>query len=370
MQTQSENNTKHRLQWIDAMRGFTMILVVAYHVMTRCFLVKADQSSSMIFLMLFRMPLFFFISGFLAYKAQAIWNGSYFGNMLAKKVRIQIIPTVVFFLISCIFLSGHDKWWYMVKMLQQSSKGGYWFCLVLLYMFIIYYSFEYIMHRFKVKSNIPLFLLWAFSIMVGVTCYLPNEFSYALIADGKPTTNNWLAYTSVIQLMQYFQFFILGNLVHRFWCIFNKMFDKSSLVLIVIAIAFLSSVDYIKLHYLAGEYKVITRILSMYSLLIVVFIFFRNYQSSFVKEKHLGSILQYIGTRTLDIYLLHFLFIPLLPEIGKFMMSHHGNFVLEVTVSIIFSMVVIGFCIIASNILRMSPLLKKYLFGRNQTNHS
>ena len=94
-------NKKERMEWLDAMRGFTMILVVAYHVAQMGFLQPVKQSSSMSFLMLFRMPLFFFVSGFLAYKASLTWKFETFLSLLGKKIRIQIIPTVVFFLFSC-----------------------------------------------------------------------------------------------------------------------------------------------------------------------------------------------------------------------------------------------------------------------------
>ena len=73
MESISTETTSHkeRLEWLDAMRGFTMILVVAYHVAQFGFDQTVKHSSSLSFLMLFRMPLFFFVSGFLAYKASA-----------------------------------------------------------------------------------------------------------------------------------------------------------------------------------------------------------------------------------------------------------------------------------------------------------
>ncbi|MDO4800591.1 MAG: acyltransferase family protein, partial [Prevotellaceae bacterium] len=69
-----EGNRKVRLEWIDAMRGFTMILVVAYHVALQGFDEEVKLSSSLPFLVLFRMPLFFFISGFLSYRSNADWS--------------------------------------------------------------------------------------------------------------------------------------------------------------------------------------------------------------------------------------------------------------------------------------------------------
>ena len=86
---------KPRLEWLDAMRGFTMILVVANHVSQSGFAQDVKLSSSLSFLILFRMPLFFFISGFLAYKASQVWDIPNLFRLVGKKMRIQIIPTVV-----------------------------------------------------------------------------------------------------------------------------------------------------------------------------------------------------------------------------------------------------------------------------------
>ena len=77
---------KPRLEWLDALRGFTMILVVAYHVAEMGFGESWRHSSSMPFLVLFRMPLFFFVSGFLAYRASQVWDFRNFGSLLWKKI--------------------------------------------------------------------------------------------------------------------------------------------------------------------------------------------------------------------------------------------------------------------------------------------
>ena len=50
-----------RLSWLDALRGFTMILVVAYHVAQFSFHETEKTSAALPFLVLMRMPLFFFI---------------------------------------------------------------------------------------------------------------------------------------------------------------------------------------------------------------------------------------------------------------------------------------------------------------------
>ena len=79
----------------------------------------------------------------------------------------------------------------------------------------------------------------------------------------------------------------------------------------------------------------------------------------------MGASLQYIGRRTLDIYLIHFLFMPDLPHVGEFFKSYPHNFVIDILLSAVLGLVVIGFSIITSNILRISPFFKKWLFGRS-----
>lgn len=97
--------------------------------------------------------------------------------------------------------------------------------------------------------------------------------------------------------------------------------------------------------------------------LILVFAYFRNYQFSFTEETRLGRILQYIGKRTLDIYLLHYFFLPRnLEPIGQFF-SENVNPILEFIVSMFLSIVVVGICLLVSNIIRISPILGHWLFG-------
>ena len=80
---------KERIQYIDAMRGFTMLLVVFAHIETFSF--DYASTGNITFLgemfQLFRMPLFFFVSGFIAYKAQVDWNIRYCWDLIKKKFQ-------------------------------------------------------------------------------------------------------------------------------------------------------------------------------------------------------------------------------------------------------------------------------------------
>lgn len=99
-----------------------------------------------------------------------------------------------------------------------------------------------------------------------------------------------------------------------------------------------------------------------YSGLLIVFAFFRKYQASFTSSTRLGASLQYIGRRTLDIYLLHYFFIPSLSCFGEFF-RNTPNMLLELVSGLIFSLLIAGLCLLISNIIRISDLLGHYLFG-------
>ena len=353
---------KVRLEWLDALRGFTMILVVANHVGAEAFEIPRGVSTSLQFLVLFRMPLFFFVSGFLAYKASQVWNLATFGQLVGKKLRVQIIPTVVFFLLSAMILTK-DMWATIPEWLHIPTKGGFWFTLVLLYMFLIYYVFAYIESKLKVKSWIPITLLFIVSLVCYETCYLPKYFSWAFGWRGHP--NDFMNDTSLIQVFQYFPFFIYGNIVHRYWEQAQKVMDSHWFYPIIVVVVIFAAMDTLKWHTLRLAWAIIPLTLARFILLTMVVMYFRNYQQYFTKFSVIGASLQYIGRRTLDIYLIHYLFLPDLPTIGAFFDKYRHNFVLDTLSTVVIALLVIGFCIITSNILRVSPFFRKWLFGRS-----
>ncbi|MBP1541985.1 MAG: acyltransferase [Prevotella sp.] len=362
METNVQPVKKPRLEWLDAMRGFTMILVVANHVAQIGFLQSAKVSSSLPFLMLFRMPLFFFISGFLAYKASLHWDLPTLCRMTGKKLRIQIIPTVVFFfffaaVVKPDFATG------VVEMFHSSTKGGYWFTLALLYMFLIYYAFAYLESKVKWQSCIPILLFFVVSLLVYESCYLPKYFWWANGYRGTlPTT--FLNDSSLIQVMQYMPFFLFGNIVHRYWHQAQQVMDSKWFYPVIVVLVVFCTLDVLKWHTLRMAWTNLPQTLAKFILLTIVFMYFRHYDKYFTRMTVIGNSLQYIGRRTLDIYLIHFLFMPNLPGVGSFFQTYRHNFIIDTTLSVFIALLVIVFCIISSNILRVSPFFKKYLFGR------
>ena len=353
---------KPRLGWLDALRGFTMILVVTNHVALKSFDMKIRWSVALQLFLLFRMPLFFFISGFLAYKAGRVWNARTLGELSLKKLRVQIIPTVVFFLLFLAIVPTTPFADSLSEALASSMKAGYWFTLVLLYMLLTYYLFSYVESKLRINSWIPITLLFIVSLCFFETCYLPKYFSWA--AGHKGPQNEFLNYTSLVEMFRYFPFFLFGSIVHRYWEQAQRLMDSRWFFPVVMLLALVCTLDLLKWHTLRMAWTSLPHTLAMFLLLSMVFMFFRHYHD-FFEQTRFGRGLQFIGRRTLDIYLLHYFFLPKLPMVGQFFYLHrHNNFILDTTASLAVALVVVAFCIIVSQLLRVSPFLKKYLFGR------
>lgn len=340
-----------------------MILVVAYHVAQFGFQENEKTSAALPFLVLFRMPLFFFVSGFLAYKVRYEWNIGNALSMTWKKLKIQVIPALVFLCI-CITLKPKVQFWdELLVCMRSATKGGYWFTWVLLQMFVIYYTASVFGHYFKKGLKDTIWLtaigwgsLWFLSVAAYETLYMPKVFTYH--------QDKFFDYTSLVQTIRFMQFFLLGNIVHRYWTQVQRLFKTAWFFPLIMMIAFVCCADIYKWHTMKLMWTNLPRTTAMYALLTLVVMFFHYYQQWFTTERFIGRSLQYIGQRTLDIYLLHFMLIPAIPPVGAWLNDNHPNFVLDIVLSASVALVVIGFCLVISNLLRISPFFRLYLFGR------
>lgn len=120
-----------RIEYIDALRGFSMYLVVYAHIWTFCY--HADNSQSFASILVnFFLVLFFFVSGFVAYKKDMDWSLGSIGSFLKKKFIQLIIPAVVFCTIFCLWKG------YGLDAALAPSNAGYWFTIHLFYFYVFY----------------------------------------------------------------------------------------------------------------------------------------------------------------------------------------------------------------------------------------
>lgn len=336
--------TKERIQYIDALRGFTMLLVVFAHVETYSFQHMENTTFLGELFKLFRMPLFFFISGFITYRPEGEWTFKNCGIMAAKKLRIQLLPTLVLGLLYTYVCLNQDY----VYFFTLPSKAGYWFTISLLEMFLMYYLIRLICEKIRVLRNYKLLLI----LLTAIALYTVNTIT--------PLTQSGYNIASFSLTARYFVFFALGMIVSNYKETFYKLLDNGKVMLAVLTLFVALLIVYKKVE--LASILLLADITGLVGL-VIVFAFFRKYASSFDSSTRLGKSLQYIGKRTLDIYLLHYFLLPQnLTTLGKFFLECQ-NIVLEFVVVIFLSILIVVVCLLLSNTLRLSSTAAKYLFG-------
>ena len=73
--------------------------------------------------------------------------------------------------------------------------------------------------------------------------------------------------------------------------------------------------------------------------------------------------LTYIGTRTLDVYLLHYFVLPRFLLLYAPQLRVYDSKPLEFVVALVLALMVVAICLLASYLIRLSPILAHYLFG-------
>lgn len=336
-----------RIEYIDALRGFTMILVVLHHVSLMGFGIESVLGQ---WIVEFRMPLFFFISGFVLYKSSQVWNLSNTLVFLKKKIVVQILSPLVFFLI---YVYAYNK--NLMESLVGPTKAGYWFTFMLFSYFLIYIICQVLFDKFKAKSGMRDFILVIVGLLVFFSAYV---LSYLFLEK----ENQWAGLIGGANL-KYFLFFGLGTLVKKHFDTFERWLDATPLVLVSISAYFLMNVFYEPINNSGAIFRFLFIILTACTGIIGIFAFFRKYQANFTSNHPAGVLLQTIGRRTLDIYLLHYFFIPEQMKNAFTIFSDYNLPLIEFVCSLSIAFLIIAVCLGVSAILRVSPTLGHFLFG-------
>lgn len=266
---------------------------------------------------------------------------------------VLIVPTFIFLLLLApppLFFSR-----------MGATKGGYWFTFAL-FEFLLIYILSAAAFREKARQD-RLMLILASVISVVAFGY---DASFNRYFKGAGWWADVLGLLSFIT-WRYYLFFVLGVLAKRHSGVFLRWADKRP-VLLLAALGFCAIAALMHINVrssIAGEIALGYFIFAAGGILglMLVFIFFRSSAMFFAKEKVLGRCLQYIGTRTLDVYLLHYFFLPrfLLP-CGE-QLRAYGSRLLELTAAMSLTLMVVILCLLVSSIIRLNPFMGHYLFG-------
>lgn len=337
-----------RMHWIDAMRGFTMFLVVFYHFQQfgLGMLNPLETVLGNVFVS-FRMPAFFFISGFVAYKSLDFWTGSNWLKRMSTKARVELIPTVVFFVMLALVQGDHIASLFLTK-----GFNLYWFTFVLFEMFCIYYTVSMLYNKLNLKH-----------FTAGMIALAAISMAANLLLKG--SEQDIVEILALRKLTNFLPFFLLGALCKRHSEKFFQWLENDWLVtmatIVFVASLFITYYAYFGPYQTHPVVQVLRNYIVRYCGLFAVVALFYNNRKLFEGDSRIKKTMCLVGRRTLDIYMLHFFLISdiscIYPDALK------GNIIYELVITTAFSAVIIAICLGISGFLRNSKLLGYLLFG-------
>ena len=263
---------------------------------------------------------------------------------------VQIVPTVIFLLL----LAPPPEFFHQLGTL----KGGYWFTFTLFEFFLI--------DMLSIRCCGRWSWLLALTISIVSFCYGCNQHYLRLMAPEHSYLSPLLDVAGFlgIRVWQYYLFFYIGTLVRRHFDAFIKITNKPWVVILLIVTFFAISST---AHPASAILEYLRFNLGGISGMLMVFTVFRFLYTPITHTltpitHPISFFLKFVGIRTLDIYLLHYFFLP------RFLMAyslqfHAHNSTIQFLAIMSIALIVLLLSLLTSYILRLSPFLAHYLFG-------
>lgn len=336
-----------RLGYIDALRGLSMVLVVLAHVFLFMNPRHWDGSPVASVLMSFRMPLFFFVSGFFAFKAVDRWTRAVVSDIMVRKLRAQVLCATIFYMLYQV-VKGVSPLDFLTL-----GYGYFWFTIALFQMFTLYVGLNLLSRLLKVD-------IIDAALAVGIL--LSAFFGLTVFKDGIGVILSWH------QLIVYFQFFAVGILARKHWARVERWIS-SDLFRTVVIVAFIAGCFYFYgTHYYhrpetLGVYLT-QGVLHRYAGLFTVLVFFHSRRDTFEGNGAVARFLRFTGRRTLDIYMMHMFFVPYLAATGWVTFLQQPTMVVfKLGFALPIALAVVGLCLLCSSVTRTSRFLSVWLWG-------
>lgn len=240
-----------------------------------------------------------------------------------------------------------ESFFYAIK---SSSKYGYWFTFALFSYFLVYIVSLRICRLLRNKINEDIVL-----VVISVFIYLLSII--ALKFEFVSPENDLLGISRLV----HYPFFVFGSRVRKYYMEFCKLLDNQYFSMLVVAMFVLILI--FPIPNVINKFGTVGFFTGGILGIIVTLATFRKYKEALSTSHNIGRIVQFVGRRTLDIYLIHYFFIAsnmqaLLPNFDR-LESPFLEFICDIAISII----IIALCLLVSSVLRTSPLLAQWLFG-------
>lgn len=340
-----------RLKHIDVIRGLCIFSVVYGHIVLFGGGNDYPYTFIHIFMNSFFLIAFFFISGFLSYKENVIWNICLLKNHLIKNVKRLLIPSVSVMAVYCLVKEGN-----LNSMLSPWNLWVTWFTYVLFLINIVYGLLVFLATKFSKKK-----IFLAMSIIAFMnTSYILSRYGIEWGVLGKVFKIDAFTY--------YLPFFFLGILCKMYYVWFKRLVDNDTIFLFILIVAFLVQVLNVKVPLIFSSLSVVYIIWSISDKFVNFTI------DKFPFQDYLMEGLTVLGKYSIEIYFVHFILLFTIPSyVWEYINSMNDDccwwnnssasfveFVILCPITCLIAYV----SIILSSLLKKSEYLGLILFGR------
>lgn len=278
--------------WLDGVRGVAMLLVVWHHFMIGAF--KGMATGVVETLTSFEVPLFFFVSGFFAWKGLSRPGGPG-ARGLWRKGRTLIGGMLVFYVLWQL-RNGEG----VLDFLTDGFRG-YWFTWALFQMFVVSMAWMWVTRRSGREST----AWWGLGLTAAVGLGAVTVGGKVLVEARVAEVMAWY------QVFNCFQYYVLGMAARRWQPGLERVLSWrwTAAVATGCFVAVAAVCEWEGLPY--GAYRMLHGVAMRYcGVAMVVSVFYR---ARGVAESGWGAArwLRLVGRRTIDIYFMHYFLLPL-----------------------------------------------------------
>lgn len=325
--------SKKRIGYIDALRGFSMFCVVLMHFWNRfpmdiqhnIYFAKTEDVIFMFFL-----SLFFLISGFFSIR-------SFAGKQIVDKIITYIISPLFFSLLLDVFVSGKIH-----SLSEFATYRYYWFTIALFQMQVMTLPIL-LLRRYKLQSLVLLSLLLI--LCVPMIDRMPKSFISDILAWRK--------------VYYYYPFYALGVICviykENFLRLLDNKWFRNGIVISFLSLLLMKG-------YFGGIPNMIISFLCQFAATLTIFLLFHSWQRFFRSANWFSRGMILVGRRTLDIYFIHYFFLPSTACLATILRGDN-IITMMLLVGTIITVVVMGISMLIGQVIRLSPLLSRWLLG-------
>lgn len=325
---------KARLSYIDALRAVAMLMVVFCHVRLFGYGQIADTSGIAATFAVVMVPLFFFVSGYVSHINHTEITLKQTLHTLGEKARSLLVPTIAFTYVY--ILMFHQKWFY-----------GYWFTMALFEMYVLTYIISLICRC------LPYAVYMLILAVVSLLLYL----FHAHLAS--------IPYISLGDAAKYFLFFIAGIFANHYSSITGRIKNNET----ILALSFITLLAYMIMRFSYGIFRTpgisgIAYTLAGIAMVYILYCAFSRKEKYWASEGRIQTIIKYVGRHTLELYMLHYFFLPNLADLSALMIE--AGVTVDFIITSILTIVVTILALVTAKLLSCSKIIAVWLLGHKK----